>query len=162
MREISRLKPIAPSGGKPFVPWAIGVSTIAVIFLMVGIGNQYLSRFQKPYSFDATSEMRVELIEAPVVLNLASKPDVRTQLGGSAASNKNNGAGQQPDEVLFAAAPIDEAEEMTVADAAERYITLSADATIEKGRTLGARNFHFQQNQYDFYSCKCQYPWQRS
>ena len=81
MREISRMKPTAPSSGKPLVPWAIAVSTLAVVFLMLGVGNQYFSRFQKPYSFDATSEMTVELIEAPIVLNLESEPDVRTQLG---------------------------------------------------------------------------------
>ena len=104
MREISRLKPVAPSGSKPLVPWAIAASTIAVIFLMLGIGSQHLSRFQKPYSFDATSEMTVELIEAPVVLNLESKPDVRTQLGNAAAPSKNDGTGQRPDDILFAAA----------------------------------------------------------
>ena len=108
MREVSRLKPVIPSGSKPLVPWAIAVSTIAVIFLMLGVGSQYLSRFQKPYSFDAVSEMTIELIEAPVVLNLESKPDVRTQLGSTAAPNKNDGAGQRPDEVLFAAAQVDE------------------------------------------------------
>ena len=52
MREIARLKPAAPSGGKPFVPWAIGISALAVVLLMLGIANhQSLSRFQKPYSF---------------------------------------------------------------------------------------------------------------
>ena len=51
MREIARMKPMTPSGSKPLVPWAIAASTIAVIFLMLGIGNQHLSRFQKPYSF---------------------------------------------------------------------------------------------------------------
>ena len=104
MREISRLKPAAPSGGKPLVPWVIGVSTLAVVLLMLGIGNQHLSRFQKPYSFDATSEMTVEIIEAPIVLNLESKPDIRTQIGSSSVSSKNDRAGQQPDDVLFAAA----------------------------------------------------------
>ena len=105
MREISRLKPVAPSGGKPLVPWGtIGVSTIAVIFLILGVGSQYLSRFQKPYSFDATSEMTVDIIETPVVLDIESKPDVRTQLGSTATPSENEGAGQQPDEVLFAAA----------------------------------------------------------
>ncbi|RKU22703.1 hypothetical protein C6503_03870 [Candidatus Poribacteria bacterium] len=104
MREVSRLKPVAPSGGKPLMPWAIAASTVAVIFLMLGIGNRYMSRFQKPYNFDATSEMTVEIIEAPVVLNLeVSKPDIQTQLGNSTAPHKNDGAGQQPDEVLFAA-----------------------------------------------------------
>ena len=62
MREISRLKQAAPSGGKPIVPWAIAASTVAIVLLMIGFSNQYLSRFQKPYSFDATSEMTVELI----------------------------------------------------------------------------------------------------
>ena len=105
MREISRLKPVTPSGGKPLVPWGtIGVSTLAVVLLMLGVSTEYLSRFQKPYSFDATSEMTIDIIETPVVLNLESKPDVRTQLGNAAAPSKNNGAGQQPDEVLFAAA----------------------------------------------------------
>ena len=107
MSEISRMKPAAPSGSKPLVPWAIGISTLAVVFLMLGVSSQYLSRFQKPYSFDAASEMKVELIDAPVVLNLESEPDVRTQLGNSATLSKNDGAGQQPDEILFAAAQIE-------------------------------------------------------
>ena len=107
MQEISRLKPVAPSGGKPIVPWAIGISTIAVIFLMLGVGTEYLSRFQKPYSFEATSEMTIDIIEAPIVLDIESKPDVRMQFGRAAAPSKNDGAGQQPDDVLFAAAQAD-------------------------------------------------------
>ena len=108
MREISRLKPIVPSGGKPLVPWGtIGVSTLAVVLLMLGVSSQYLARFQKPYNFDAASEMTVEIIEARVVLDLESEPDVRTQLGGAAAPSQNDGAGQRPDEVLFAAAQAD-------------------------------------------------------
>ncbi len=107
MREVSRLKPVIPSGSKSLVPWAIAVSTIVVIFLMLGVGSQYLSRFQKPYSFDAVSEMTIELIEAPVVLNLESKPDVQTQLGSTAVSSINDGFGQRPDEILLAAAQVD-------------------------------------------------------
>ena len=98
MREVSRLKPIAPSGSKPLVPWAVGVSTLAVVFLMLGIGSQHLSRFQKPYSFDATSEMTVEIIEAPVVLNLEAKPAIRTQLGGAVASDENDASEKQPND----------------------------------------------------------------
>ncbi|MDE0015942.1 MAG: sigma-70 family RNA polymerase sigma factor [Candidatus Poribacteria bacterium] len=107
MQEISRLKPVAPSGNKPLVPWAIGVSTLAVVFLILGVGTEYLSRFQKPYSFDATSEMTIDIIETPIVLDIESKPDVRTQLGSTAAPSENDGASQQPDEVLFAAAQTD-------------------------------------------------------
>ena len=97
MREISHTKPAAPSNGKPLMPWAIAASTVAVVFLMLGVGNRYLSRFQKPYNFDAASEMTVELIEAPVVLDLKSKPDIRTQLGISTASEKNDASEQQLD-----------------------------------------------------------------
>ena len=98
MGEISRLKPVAPSGSKPLVPWVLAASTLAVV-LMLGVGSQYLSRFQKPYSFDAASEMTVELIEAPIVLNLESKPDVRRQLGNVNAPSKSDTANQQPNGV---------------------------------------------------------------
>ena len=103
MREISRLKPAAPSGSKPLVPWAIGISTLVMVFLMLGVSSQYLSRFQKPYSFNAASEMKVELIDAPVVLNLESEPDDRTQLGNVNAQGENNGTDQQTNN----AAPLD-------------------------------------------------------
>ena len=100
MREISWTRTAAPSSGKPFLPWGtIGVSALAVVFLILGIANhQSLSLFQKPYSFDATSEMTVELIDAPVVLNLEAKPDSRTQLGSPDAPSQNNGAGNQLDD----------------------------------------------------------------
>ena len=98
MREVSRLKTATPSGGKPFIPWAIGVSVLAAVFFVLGIANhQSLLRFQKPYSFDAASEMKVELIDAPVVLNLEAEPDNRTQLGNANAQDKNNGVGNQVD-----------------------------------------------------------------
>ena len=91
MREVARIKPAAPSGGKPFMPWAIAASTLAMVLLMLGIGNhQHAVRFQQPYSLDADSEMTVELIDAPVVLNIASKPDVRTQIGSTNTPNKSS------------------------------------------------------------------------
>ena len=136
MRQISRLKPVAPSGGKPLVPWAIAASTLAVVLLMLSVGSQFLSRFQKPYSFDATSEMTVEIVETPVVLNLESKPDSRTQLGNAAAPSKNNGFSQQLDQpeytTLFAAAQVDQTEEPTVTNGGHRYIILEANTHEEE------------------------------
>ena len=83
MREVSRITPMAPlNGNQPSVPWAITLSMVTIAFLMLGIGNQqHLTRVQKPYSFDATSEMTIELIDAPIVLKSPSKMDKRTQLG---------------------------------------------------------------------------------
>ncbi len=131
MREIARIKPIAPSGGKPFVPWAIAVSVVAVVFLMLGVGSQYLAHFQKPYSFDAASEMTVDIIEAPFVLNLASKPDVRGQLGNTDASDKNNVSNQQPNEApaLVAEAQADE----TVENYSQWKLPKAAKARLGKG-----------------------------
>ena len=104
MKEIARLKPGAPTSGKPLMPWAIAASSAILIVLMLGIGSQYLARFQKPYSLDAQSEMTVELIDAPVVLNLDTKPDLRRQLGNLNAFGKSNNSGQKPDDVILAAA----------------------------------------------------------
>ncbi|MDE0682738.1 MAG: sigma-70 family RNA polymerase sigma factor, partial [Candidatus Poribacteria bacterium] len=131
MQEISRLKPVAPSGGKPLAPWAIGVSTLAVIFLMLGIGNQYMSRFQKPYSFDAPSEMTVELIEAPVVLNLEAKPDIRTQLGSVSTPSEGGTSSQQPNDVSASVAEVESDE--TVKNHAHWKLPKAAKARFGKG-----------------------------
>ena len=131
MQEISRLKPAVPPGSKPLVPWAIAVSTLAVVLLMLGVGNQHFSRFQKPYSFDAASEMTVELIEAPVVLNLESKPDIRTQLGNANTPSKSDTANQQPNEV---SALVAEAQsEETAKDYSQWELPKAAKARLGKG-----------------------------
>ena len=91
MQEISRIAPTSPSSGKPFVPWAIAASSLILVVMALGASSQYLTRFQQPYNFDAPSEMTVELIDAPIVLNLASKPDVRTQPGKSEIISRGKG-----------------------------------------------------------------------
>ena len=111
MQEISRIKPIAPSNGKPFAPWAIAASTMAVVLLMLGFGNyQHALRFQQPYSLDATSEMTIELIDAPLVLNHISKSDTRTQIGDTHTPGRSSKSEQSPDDVpaLVSEAHVDE------------------------------------------------------
>ena len=91
MQEISRIKPTTPSSSKPFIPWAVAASTLAVVLLMLGFGNhQYLTRFQKPYSFDSSAEMEVEIIDTPIVANLESKQDLQNQVGSANVKDKNN------------------------------------------------------------------------
>ncbi len=109
MREVTRLKTATPSGGKPLVPWAVAASSVVLIVLMLGIGSQYLARFQDPYSLDAQTEMTIELVDAPIVLDLEEKPDVRNQLGeNSDAIDRNNITKQNSDAILFAAAQADD------------------------------------------------------
>ncbi len=104
VREIAHIKPVAPSRGKPLVPWAIAVSTVTVILLMIGIGNQYLLHFQHPYSFEAQSEQTIEIVDAPIVLNMDSKPDVRNQTGRTLSDSENDKTGSQTSETLLTAA----------------------------------------------------------
>ena len=131
MQEISRLKPVTPSGSKPLVPWAMGVSALVVVFLILGVGNQYLSRFQKPYSFDAASEMTVEIIEAPVVLNLESKPDIRTQLGNVNTPSEGDTSSQQPNNVSASVA--EARSDDTVTDYSKWELPKEAKARLGKG-----------------------------
>ena len=134
MREISRLKPAAPSGGKPLVPWAIGVSAVAIVLLMLGFSHQHLSRFQKPYSFNAASEMKVELIDAPVVLNLESEPDDRTQLGNANAQGRSNGSDPQ----VNSAAPLDLETIITKIKHYDNAVTtVTGDFVMERNSSFG-------------------------
>ncbi len=105
MQKVKHIKPVAPSGSKPLVPWAVAASTLVVVLLMLGIGNhKYLTRFQQLYSLDATSEMTVEIIDAPIVANLESKPDVWTQIGSVNALDKQNSPDLQPNDASAAIA----------------------------------------------------------
>ena len=108
MKEISQLKPSTPSVGKPAAPWAVAAaSSLVIILLMLGMGSQHLVDFQKPYSLDAHAETTIELVDAPIFLNLDVKPNIRNQLANANAIDKIDNNGQKPDEVLSAAAQIE-------------------------------------------------------
>ena len=100
----AQIDPAAPSGNKPLVPWAIAASTLILVALMLGLGAQHLARFQQPYSLDATSEMIVDIVDAAVISNLPSDPDVRNQIGNADAPNKSDGTNQNPDAKLSSSA----------------------------------------------------------
>ena len=113
MQEVSRIAPVPPAVSKPVAPLAISAASAILIFLMMGVGTQYLSRFQKPYNLSATSEPTIELIEAVFVVDSPAKPAVRSQAGSSAIPGKSPGAGQKSDESLFATLPVDTTEVST-------------------------------------------------
>ena len=113
MREVSRIVPTAPAANKPVLPWALSAVSAVLIFLLIGVGTQYLSRFQRPYNLNAASEPTVEIIEAVFVYDSPAKPDVRNQAGSSITPGNTPGAGQKPDAQRFAAALVDETEVST-------------------------------------------------
>ena len=91
LKEIARIKPTAPSGTKPWMPWAVAASTTALVILLMGSSTQYLPRFQQPYSFDAMSETTVELVDTSLVLASKQKISVRNQLGNTNIPSENKG-----------------------------------------------------------------------
>ena len=103
MRHVADLKPTPPSATKPLIPWiAFGTATVLVL-LLVGASDRYLTRFQKPYNFEAASEPTIEIVDAPIVLDIDVKPDVRNQVGRIVSPNKNGNAGLQASEKVSTA-----------------------------------------------------------
>ena len=142
MREVSRLVPTGPTASKPVLPWALSAASAVLIFLLMGVGTQYLSRFQKPYNLNATSEPTVDLIEALFVVDTPAKPAVRNQAGSSATPGRGPGAGQQPNARFFAAAAADETE----------IATPQLQWTQTKGPEGGFVNNFFTTNAGDIYA----------
>ncbi|MCY3742791.1 MAG: sigma-70 family RNA polymerase sigma factor [Candidatus Poribacteria bacterium] len=95
MQEVANMKPISPPVGKPLLPWAaVGTATVLVI-LLLGVSNAYLARFQKPYSFEAQSEPTIEIVDTPIILDIAAKPAIQNRVGRAASAGKNSGTGAQ-------------------------------------------------------------------
>ena len=93
MRNIDRVKQTSPSGGKPLLPFAaLGASAILVILLM-GASHQLIPNFQQPYSLEAESETTIEIVDAPVVLDIRSKPSLQNRGGNGTIRDKNNSNG---------------------------------------------------------------------
>ncbi len=104
MREIARIKPASTSVSKPWIPWGLSFASVLLVMLTVGMGPRTLSRFQKPYSLAAASEVKIELVDTPIVLELERKSDALTQIGKTDALGKNSETGFQAESLLFAAA----------------------------------------------------------
>ena len=95
MRQVADINPTVPPAGKPLIPWvSFGAATILFVLLLVG-SQQYLARFQKPYSFEARSEPTIEIIDVPIVLDVISKPSIQNQFGRVPLQGKSIGAGTQ-------------------------------------------------------------------
>ena len=101
IQEVARLKPGAPASSKPLVPWMLAATSAVLIVLVLGIGSQHLSRFQRPYSLDAQSEMKVDIIDAPIVHDFEAEPDARHQPGKrSDTPGRDDGNGEKSNQVF--------------------------------------------------------------
>ena len=101
VQKVADIKLTPPVTGKPLLPWAaFGAAVVLVTLLLLGLSHQYLNYFQRPYSFEAQSEPTIEIIDAPIVLDIESKPDVRNQVGRATTPDRTSSAGIQVSDVI--------------------------------------------------------------
>ncbi len=81
MQQVADLKLTPPSATKPLLPWAAFGAAVVLILFLIGLSNQHLARFQRPYSFEAESEPTIEIVDVPIVLETDAKPALRNQSG---------------------------------------------------------------------------------
>ena len=95
MRQVADMVPTPAPAAKPFLPWvALGTAAV-LIALMLGASNQYLVRFQKPYSFEAQSEPTIEIVDSPILLDIAAEPAMRNRVGRDTRPSETSRAGTQ-------------------------------------------------------------------
>ena len=97
MDGISHINPVAPSTGKPFIPWVLSAASAVLVLLLIGIGVQHLSLSFQPYDLNAESMLMVEIVDAPVRIIRKIQPDPRNQLGTTDISSKSQGTGNKAD-----------------------------------------------------------------
>lgn len=102
MRRVADMSPTPPPTVKPLLPWAALGTAVVFVALLLGTSNQYLRRFQEPYSFEVQSDPLIKIIDAPVVLDLDAKQAVRNQDGEAALPNESRGVGLQTSENVLA------------------------------------------------------------
>ena len=131
MRQVADIKPVAPTSGKPIVPWAACAATAILMFLIMGIGSEHLVHFQKPYTLNSQSEATVEIVDAPIVFDTQTKPDLRNQAGRFDSMGRSKSVGPQVSESLMLAAA--QVEKETRPSTKQQWVQVSGPA---KGRSV--------------------------
>ena len=71
--------------------------------------------FQKPYSFEAESEPTIEIVDAPIILDIAAKPAVRNQVGRAAIPGKSSSTGTQVSDTTSASVTLKDSAKFSTA-----------------------------------------------
>ena len=125
MRNIDPVKQSSSSSAKPLLPLAALGSSVILVILLMGASNQILPNFQQPYSVDAESEPTIEIVDAPVILNIQSKPDLQNRIGNETHPGNNNNKGLSTGTQSM--------QNNTAQDIMQRYLPEKAKARFGKG-----------------------------
>lgn len=80
MQQVADIKPTPIPTVKPPPPWAVFGSAAAILIMaIIGLSNQHLFRFQEPYSLDAQSEPKIEIVDAPTLFDTNIKQTAQNQ-----------------------------------------------------------------------------------
>jgi RNA polymerase sigma factor (sigma-70 family) len=91
MSKLGELQPTPAPQVKPLIPWIV-VATLGLIALFAGLAPQQLMRFQRPYNLNASEPaVLVELIDAPIIDLLVTKPSLVNRAGASNTENAGDG-----------------------------------------------------------------------
>ncbi len=95
MRRAADIKLTSSPAPKPLLPWAAFGTAVVLVALLLGVSNQHLIRFQRPYSFEAASEPTIEIVDTDIILDIVSKPAVRNRAGRATLTRKTSGDSTQ-------------------------------------------------------------------
>ena len=95
MQRVADIKLTPQITPKPVIPWIAFGTAFLLLALLFGASNRYLTRFQRPYSFEAVSEPTIEIVDTHIILDIASKPAVRNQFGRTTLTRETSGASTQ-------------------------------------------------------------------
>ena len=100
MEQIDNIEVTAPVSSKPLLPWAAIGSAAVIAILLMGVGNQLLTLFQKPYNLDALSESSIEIVDSPIILEIQPKPEIQKRNANIVIGN-NHGSNQEESEAVL-------------------------------------------------------------
>ena len=101
MEQISDIEATTATNTKPLLPWAALGSAAIIAIMLLGVGNQFLTLFQRPYSLDAHSQTSIEIVDSPIFLDIQPKPDMQRRNADIVIVN-GNGSNHQESEAVFA------------------------------------------------------------
>ena len=95
MKKIEKTTPTPTTNSKPLMPWAAIGSAALLVILLMGTSSQYLSSFQQPYSLESESESSIEIVDAAVVLDIQTEPELQRRNVRNVLARQNEGIGQE-------------------------------------------------------------------